>query len=618
MGVVGGVSYEVQGGTASFLSANVGTFGSLGITGGARFNAGTFTQRSLVNVTGGATFKADDYTLLAHQLHLGIGANFIGTNFRQQAGSVNTVDRTMRLTGTYSFNAGTFNVTPPPGQRITGGLSCATFEYNNAASFGGALEVTQGLSLNVASAVVAGDLVLRGGSFPLAGNRSLHVRQDAAQIGGSVAQAGSFSTNGVGQINVIPGTLRLGGGATWTQTGGQNFGGTMIVGAGEGGDGTYTLNAGSVNYPNGGAVFLGDRSDGTFVQNAGTVAVGGLVVGGGPSASFGAHRGTYVKNGGVLGTGGLFAIFVGRDGSAGGAFTHAGGTTTTRDLTLNENATNHAVFTMTGGTLNVSGRTLSHGTFNQTGGVATFEGNFDGAGTVSVTGDATLLVLRLRQNALHVGGNARVGGAGSYLTPPTHRVQALSFEDGSGGAVRGLWSLRESDLVVDYTGASPIQNVKRYLTSGYAGGSWNGTGLQSPGAPAQNRALGFAEASDVLGPAGGTFGGVFADATSVLVKYTRYGDANLDGIVNLQDFNRLAGNFGGSNRIWSQGDFSYDGLVNLVDFNRLASNFGLVATGAEVTPADWAALAAAVPEPGAALVAGAAVGAAGLRRRSRR
>jgi hypothetical protein len=51
--------------------------------------------------------------------------------------------------------------------------------------------------------------------------------------------------------------------------------------------------------------------------------------------------------------------------------------------------------------------------------------------------------------------------------------------------------------------------------------------------------------------------------------------------------------------VWSQGDFTYDGIVNLQDFNRLAANFGLSA-GADgvVDPEDWAALAAVVPEPG--------------------
>jgi ELWxxDGT repeat protein len=52
------------------------------------------------------------------------------------------------------------------------------------------------------------------------------------------------------------------------------------------------------------------------------------------------------------------------------------------------------------------------------------------------------------------------------------------------------------------------------------------------------------------------------------------GDANHDGIVNLNDFNILAANFGQSNRTFAQGDFDYSGNVNLTDFNILASRFG--------------------------------------------
>ena len=44
--------------------------------------------------------------------------------------------------------------------------------------------------------------------------------------------------------------------------------------------------------------------------------------------------------------------------------------------------------------------------------------------------------------------------------------------------------------------------------------------------------------------------------------------------MNLQDFNRLATNFGQSPRDFTQGDFNYDGVVNLIDFNILAGRFG--------------------------------------------
>src|SRR5439155_15785053 len=84
-------------------------------------------------------------------------------------------------------------------------------------------------------------------------------------------------------------------------------------------------------------------------------------------------------------------------------------------------------------------------------------------------------------------------------------------------------------------------------------------------------ALGFAEAS-TLGYS--SFSGFAVDSTAILIKYTRYGDANLDGSVDTIDFGYLAGNFGGSNKQWYQGDFNYDRFVDTVDFGLLAASFG--------------------------------------------
>lgn len=76
------------------------------------------------------------------------------------------------------------------------------------------------------------------------------------------------------------------------------------------------------------------------------------------------------------------------------------------------------------------------------------------------------------------------------------------------------------------------------------------------------------------------------------------GDATLNNIVNLEDFNVLASNFGTTGATWQTGDFTNDMIVNLNDFNVLASNFGMTAGPNGPTPQDWAALASAVPEPG--------------------
>src|SRR5262249_25699679 len=78
----------------------------------------------------------------------------------------------------------------------------------------------------------------------------------------------------------------------------------------------------------------------------------------------------------------------------------------------------------------------------------------------------------------------------------------------------------------------------------------------------------------------------------ILVKYTLYGDANLDGRVNALDFNALSSNFGvTTNRWWYRGNFNYDTTINTLDFNALAGNFNMS------MPAPGAALANVVPEP---------------------
>ena len=57
-------------------------------------------------------------------------------------------------------------------------------------------------------------------------------------------------------------------------------------------------------------------------------------------------------------------------------------------------------------------------------------------------------------------------------------------------------------------------------------------------------------------------------------------------------------------------------VVNLAEFNLLAANFGLSASPGGPTPADWAALAAGVPEPASAI--GLCIAAEALAHRRRR
>ena len=79
----------------------------------------------------------------------------------------------------------------------------------------------------------------------------------------------------------------------------------------------------------------------------------------------------------------------------------------------------------------------------------------------------------------------------------------------------------------------------------------------------------------------------------MLVRYTLYGDANLDGSVDLTDFAFLASHFnqtGGAT--WVNGDSNFDGNVDLTDFTILASNFNLTLPA---SPASAAALSRTAP-----------------------
>ena len=145
-----------------------------------------------------------------------------------------------------------------------------------------------------------------------------------------------------------------------------------------------------------------------------------------------------------------------------------------------------------------------------------------------------------------------------------------------GIAATGKLDLADGAMIIDYTAASPLSAVRTLLARGYNGGAWNGNGIGTSSGNSSTFALGYAEASTILGASGGTFAGEPVDGTAVLVRHTRYGDRNLDGQVNLTDFNALAGNFGAAGRGWSGGDFNYDDVINLADFNKLAANFGTV------------------------------------------
>jgi autotransporter-associated beta strand protein len=209
------------------------------------------------------------------------------------------------------------------------------------------------------------------------------------------------------------------------------------------------------------------------------------------------------------------------------------------------------------------------------------------------------------------------GGKAKVLASPqagerTLLVRSIDVEAG------GQLDVTDNRLVVDYdAAASPIADVAALIRDGFnaSGAHWQGSGINSSVAAANvGMGLGYAEASDVLAISGtqsALFGDAPVDASSVLVRFTRIGDADLDGVVTFADFQRLEEGLGKPGRGWSGGDFNYDGSVDDADYRVFYVNYslGLSADGSVV---------GVLPEPvGAGMILPVAAMALARRRRRR-
>ena len=189
-------------------------------------------------------------------------------------------------------------------------------------------------------------------------------------------------------------------------------------------------------------------------------------------------------------------------------------------------------------------------------------------------GDST----RARQLSLGPSNRASIAGTDTVL-----ELDSLSDS--------GTVDVQNNTLLINYGDpvggtADPVASIRAQLVSGYASGRWNGPGINSSAVTGNpGYGVGYADSADPGNPAG------LAPGT-IEVKYTLYGDANLDRVVNGTDFAILATHFGQQSSGWDEGDFNYDGSVDGADFGLLASNFGKQVDGAavELPDSDWAAL----------------------------
>ena len=225
--------------------------------------------------------------------------------------------------------------------------------------------------------------------------------------------------------------------------------------------------------------------------------------------------------------------------------------------------------------LDATGGALNLGAFN-----ATF-GAVSGGGTLTKSGTGTLTIASIHAGGLNVASGAvKVAPNGSNTSVLANLVLPAGTS----------LNLSDNDLVVDYTGASQYSAVVGLITSGQLASSSSvpGTMLGS----ADNATFGATN-----------FSGETVDSSSVLVKFTYGGDANLDGKVDVTDLGALATNWQQTG-VWTGGDFNYDGTVNVTDLGILATNWQAGASS-PLGPSFAEAVAAvglggvSVPEPAA-------------------
>jgi len=514
--------------------------------------------------------------------------------------------------GTLNMSGGSIAVTGSNAQFIVGENGLGTLNLSGGAITSKFFNLGQnpggrglvnhtGGTVTVQNAFVIGETSLEANLYDLSGGAVI-VQQSLLSPGnaniGSGGGTGTIKIRNTGALSAdnsvilggaagSNGTMEISGGSV---TVGANGAGTGVCLVGNLGSGTLLVSGGSLTAP---LMTLGQNASATGVgtQTGGSVAIAtNLSIG---EASTNANA--YDISAGSLSVGS--AIFIGTTGN--GTLRVSGSALISADAIQN-GTTGIGTILVSGGSLTAN-TTHNPGLYAQTGGTASL-GVVDSAGQIQISA-GTLAAASIAQGTLALSGTARVNITPGGGTAGTSVVKTLSVTGTS------KLNLADHDLIVDYTGASPLADIKALITSGYANGAWNGNGINSSSAAASGpnkTALGYAEAS-ATGFANGTFSDEPIDADAVLVKYTYSGDANLNGTVDSTDFNLFTPNYGGSGKSWIQGDFDYNGKVNTLDFNLLAGNFGLALPGPT--------LGSVVPEPASMSIVGLAIIAALRRRR---
>ncbi len=224
-------------------------------------------------------------------------------------------------------------------------------------------------------------------------------------------------------------------------------------------------------------------------------------------------------------------------------------------------------------------------------------------GTWTFAGDPALTSANLTVNAnatvvfaagaAGTGINARrlaalnIGAAGvtKLTASPTQADRQVLVANTLAITTGGKLDLSSNDMIISSGNAGAISTA---LSSGFAGGLWNGAGIQSTAAAGDSthltaigELLNNSTGTPVYGTgtALGQFDGTNPAPAAVLLKYTYYGDANLSGSVDGSDYTQIDAAFATPKTGWYNGDFNYDGKIDGSDYTLIDNAFNTQGIG---------------------------------------
>jgi hypothetical protein len=210
-------------------------------------------------------------------------------------------------------------------------------------------------------------------------------------------------------------------------------------------------------------------------------------------------------------------------------------------------------------------------------------GPITGNGSLIVSSGSSLSANSVVQSTFNISGTAVVAprGAGNSSASTLSVLSNLTL------GANGLLDLNNNDLQIHSANAAA---TLAELIQGYASGNWNGTtGIRStPAAGSTLFTLGYVyNASATKTRLINSFDGVNTVLNDALIKYTYYGDTNLDGKVDGTDYSRIDAayladktKFNASTG-WFNGDFNYDGVIDGSDYTLIDNAFN--AQGAQLS-----------------------------------